>query len=65
MKILKLLIGAEVYIEESDWLAAGWRLWEDMAEENQSEKRDFFLPLPTEGLEGSSGGWRTMQQRPG
>ena len=28
--VLKLIIGARVYIEEADWLQTGWKIWEDI-----------------------------------
>ena len=59
--VLKVIIGTKVYLEESDWLETGWRLWEALSEEAGCEKRDFLLTLPTGGLEQSSRRMATYQ----
>ena len=50
MAVLKVLIGRDAYIVETRWLEVGWCLWLSMAEYTCTLKRDFFLPLPIEGL---------------
>ena len=52
--ILKLVIGTDVYVEESNWLETGWRIWEELADESGGSGRDFFLTLPTDALDKES-----------
>lgn len=33
ISVLKLIVSAEAYIEERDWLETGWRIWETLSEE--------------------------------
>ena len=54
ISVLKLIVSAEAYIEERDWLETGWRIWEALSEEAGCRERDFLLTLPTTGLEHTS-----------
>ena len=41
ISVLKLIVSADVFIEERDWLETGWRIWEDLSEEAGCRGRDF------------------------
>ena len=47
--VLQILSSQEAWIEKP-WLIAGWHLWR---EESMNFIRDYFLPLPTEKLDGA------------
>ena len=51
--VLKLIIGARVYIEEAERLETGWKIWEEISDEAGCRDRDFLLTRPGAGLEHS------------
>ena len=48
--MLKLIVSAEAYIEERDWLETGWRIWEALSEEAGCRERDFLLTFAYDGI---------------
>ena len=53
--MLKLIISAEVYIEERDWLETGWRIWEELSDQADCRDRDDWNT--------AGGKWQTIEQR--
>ena len=53
--VLKLIISAEVYIEERGWLETGWRIWEELSDQADCRDRDDWNT--------ARGKWQTIEQR--
>ena len=51
VKILKVFVSIRVFLKHAQWLAAGWSLWKEMADEVGNRRRDFLLLVPTKSLD--------------